>query len=97
MRYIPVLAEHAAEITTGEENGPAAVVALDAGFFAEVGGECVDGGGGGGDEAPACFLVAVCGAEARAEVAVLEVGVREGEFLGDGGGREGEVAGGVVI
>ena len=49
MRYIPVLAEDAAEITAGEENGAAAVVALDAGFFAEVRGECVYGDGGGGD------------------------------------------------
>ena len=49
MRYIPVLAEHAAEIAAGEKYRAAAVVALDAGFFAEVGGECVDGAGGGGD------------------------------------------------
>ena len=69
----------------------------DAGFFAEVRGEGVYGEGGGGDEAVACGLVAVCGAEAGTEVAVEEVGVAEGVFMGDGGGGEGEVAGGVVI
>ena len=97
MRNIPVLAEDAAEVTAGEEDGAAAVVALDAGFFAEVGRDCVYGCGGGGDQTPACFFVAVGAAEARAEVAFLEVGVGEGEFLGDAVGCEGEVAGGVVI
>lgn len=97
MRYIPVLAKHAAEIAAGEEYGARAVVALDTGFFAEVRSECVYGAGGGGDKAPACFFVAVCGAEAWAEVAVLEVVVGEGEFAGDVVGGEGEVAGGVVI
>ena len=97
MRNIPVLAENAAEITSREENGPAAIVALDAGFFAEVGREGVDGGGGGGDETPACFFVAVYAAETGAEVAVKEVGVGEGEFVGHEVGGEGEVARGVVI
>ncbi len=97
MRNVPVLAKDAAEITAGEEYGAAAVVALDTGFFAEMGGECVYGGGGGGDQAPACAFVAVGAAEAWTEVAVLEVGVGEGEFLGDGVWGEGEVARGVVI
>lgn len=49
MRYIPVLTEYAAKIAAGEEDRSRAVVALDAGFFAEVGGEGVYGAGGSGD------------------------------------------------
>ena len=56
-------------------------MALEAGFFAEVRGYSVDEDVG-ADEAMAGCFVAVHAAQAGAEVAVGEVGVREGAFAG---------------
>ena len=41
VRDIVVLAEDTSQITSGEEDGARAVVALETGFFAEVGGDGV--------------------------------------------------------
>ena len=70
-----VLAEDAAEVASREEDGARAVVALYARLFAEMGGDDVDFGGLGADEADACRLPAIDSAPSRAEVAVLQMGV----------------------
>ena len=71
---VVVLAEDAAEVASREEDGARAMVALDAGLFAEMGGYDVDFGAFGGDQAEAGLLIAVDSAKPRAEVAVAEVG-----------------------
>ncbi len=93
---VVVLAEDAAQVAHAEEDGAAAVVALDAGLLAEVGGDDVDLGLL-ADEAHARGLVAVDAAETGAQVAVAQVGVGPGPLPGGIGGAEGHVAGGVVV
>ena len=75
VRDVVVLAEHAAEVASRKEDGAGAVVALYAGFLAEVGGDDIDFGGLGADEAEACFFIAIDSAQSWAEVAVAEVGI----------------------
>ena len=70
-----VLAEDAAEVAAGEEDGPGAVVALNARFLAEVGGDHIDFCRLGADEADARLFIAVYATAAGAEVAVFEMGV----------------------
>jgi len=91
-----VLAEDAAQVAAAEEDGAAAIVALETGLFAEVRGDCVDEDVG-ADEAVAGGAEAVHTAEAGAEVAVREVGVGERAFVGGGGGGELGVARAVAI
>lgn len=64
-----ILTEYAAQVTAAEEDGAAAVVALETGFFTEVRGY---GGHKGvtANQTVASGLVAVYGAEAGAEVTV---------------------------
>ena len=97
VRNVVVLAEDAAEVAAREEDGPRAAVALDARLLAEMGGDDVDGGGAGADEAEARRLPAVDAAASRAEVAVPEVGVGRRSLLGRFGRGEQTVAGGVVV
>ena len=75
VRNVVVLAEDAAEVASGEEDGAGAVVPLYAGFFAEMGRDDVDLCGLGADEADACCFPAVHSAASRAEIAVSEVSV----------------------
>lgn len=75
VRDVVVLAEDAAEVAAGEEHGAGAMVALDAGLLAEVGGDDVDFGGRGADEAEAGFFIPIDSALARAEVAMFEMGI----------------------
>lgn len=75
MRDVVVLAEDAAEAASGEEDGAGAMVALDAGLFAEMGGDDIDLGGLGADQAEAGLFIAVDSAKPWAEVAVAEVGM----------------------
>ena len=70
-----ILAEDAAEIAAGEEDGPGAVVSLYARFLAEVGRDNVDFCGLGANEADAGLFVAIYATPAGAKVAVFEVGV----------------------
>ena len=97
VRNVVVLAEDAAEVAAREEDGARAIVALDARLLAEVGGDDVDRGGAGADEAEARRLPAVDAAASRAEVAVPEVGVGRGSLLGGFGRGEQTVSGDVVI
>jgi len=97
VRNIVVLAKHASQVATREEDAAAAVVALQARLLAKVRRDGVDGYVGGGDQACARRFVAVHAAKARAEVAVAEVGVGGTALEGCVAGREGEVAGGVVV
>ena len=97
MRDGVVLAEHTSQIAPGEEDGPGPVVSLDKGLFAEMGGDGVDFDGLGTDETDACFLVAVYAAQARAEVAVPEMGVGCGALFGEGERGEELVPGGVGV
>ena len=97
MRDVVVLAEDAAQVAAAEENTAGPIVTLDAGLFAKVRADDVYFDGGCADEAVAGRLVAVDGAEARAEVAVAEVGVGEGAFAGGIDGREQVVTGDVVV
>ena len=86
MRDIMVLAKDTSQIAAGEEDSAGSVMALDAGFFAEVRGDCADADGVAGDEAGAGAREAVYGAATRAEVAVAEVRVGGGAFEGGGAG-----------
>ena len=70
-----VLAEDAAEVASGEEDGAGAVVALNAGLFAEMGRDDIDLCGLGADEAGSSRFVAVHAAASGAEVTISEVGV----------------------
>ena len=72
---VVVLAEHAAEVASGKEDGARAVVALNAGLLAEMGSYNIDLGGLGADEADASPFPAVDAAASRAEVAVTQVGI----------------------
>ena len=75
MCNVVVLAEDAAEVASGKEDGAGAVMALDAGLFAEMGSYDIDLGGLGTDEADAGSFPAVDSAAPRAEVAVAQVGI----------------------
>ena len=97
MRDVVVLAEDAAEVASGKEDGARAVVALDAGFLAKVGGYDIDLGGLGADEADTGPFPAVDAAASGAEVAIAQVGIGLGPLLGRVDGREGIIAGDVVI
>lgn len=91
-----VLAKDAPQVAHAEEDGSAAVVALDAGLLAKVRRDDVDLDIG-ADEAHARRFVAVDAAEARAQDAVAEVGVCPGPFLGRIDGAQRHVARRVVV
>ena len=76
MRNVVVLAEYAAEVAPGEEDGPRAVVTLYARFLAEVGRDNIDFCGLGANEADARSFVTIYATAVWAEVAVFEMGVR---------------------
>ena len=97
MRDVVVLAEDAAEVASGKEDGARAVVALDAGFLAKVGGYDIDLGCLGADEADAGSFPAVDAAASRAEVAIAQVGIGLRPLLGDFDRGEEMIAGDVVI
>ena len=99
MSDIPVLTEHAAEVTPGEKHGPAAVHALDARLLAEMRRDRRHPDRVRGDHAVARPLVAVHPAQPRAQVAVAQVRVRRGPLLrGDDRGHGGVAreVGGVI-
>jgi hypothetical protein len=97
MRDVMVLAKDAAQVAATEEDAARAIVACDAGFFAKVGADDVHFHCGGADEAVARLLVTIDPAEARAEVAVAEVGVGKRAFPGGINGGDEVVAGDVVV
>lgn len=94
---VVVLAEDAAQVAAAEEDGAAAVVALQARLLAEVRGDGVHLDRLGADQADAGCFPPVDVAFARAEVAFGEVGVGGGALLGGAALVEEEVARDVVV
>ena len=76
MGDVVILTEDATEIASGKEDGSRAIVALYARLFAKMGGDYVDFGRLGADEADARLFPAIHSASSGAEVAVFEVGIR---------------------
>lgn len=74
VRDVMVLAEGAAQVAHGEEDGSRAVMSLDAWLLAKVRRDNVDHDIG-PDQTDAGLLIAVHAAEPRTEVAVAQVGV----------------------
>ena len=96
VRDVVVLTEDATQVAAAEENAAGAIVACDARLFAKVRSDDIYLHIG-TNEAVASFLVAIDGAETRAEVAVAQVGVGEGAFAGGVDGGEEVVAGDVIV
>lgn len=92
-----ILTKHAPHITSGEKHTPRAMKPLDAGFFAAMRGDGIHFGGLGADQAHSCLVEAVYAAAARAQVAVLQVGIGQGALFGGIDGGEELVAGNVVV
>ena len=74
MRDIVVLAKDTPQVTAGEEDAAAPVVALEARLFAKMRRDGVDDDIG-ADQAGSALFEAVYAAEARAEIAVAEMSV----------------------
>ena len=85
MCNIMILTEHTPQVAPAEKHTARPIMALEAWFLAKVG---CDGRylyRGGADQAVAGGFVAVDVAQARAEVALAEVGIGGGAFEGGGG------------
>src|ERR1700735_67601 len=92
-----VLTKDTTQVTAAEKDAAGAVVARDAGFFAEVWTDDIDLNGLRTNKAMPSLLIPVNAAEARAKVAVAEVGVGKGAFTRGVDGGEEMIAGGVVV
>ena len=92
-----VLTKDTTQVTAAEKDAAGAVVARDAGFFAKVWTDDIDLNGLRTNKAMPSLLIPVNAAEARAKVAVAEVGVGKGTFTRGVDGGEEMVAGDVVV
>lgn len=92
-----VLTKDTTQVAAAEKDAAGAVVARDAGFFAEVRTDDIDLSGLRTNETMPSLLIPVNAAEARAKVAVAKVGVGKGAFTRGVDGGEEMVAGDVVV
>ena len=92
-----VLAKDTTQVAAAEKDAAGAVVARDAGFFAKVRTDDIDLSGLRTYKTMPSLLIPVNAAEARAKVAVAEVGVGKGAFTRGVDGGEEMVAGDVVV
>jgi hypothetical protein len=92
-----VLTKDTTQVAAAEKDAAGAVVARDAGFFAEVRTDDIDLSGLRTNETVPSLLIPVNAAEARAKVAVAEVGVGKGTFTRGVDGGEEMVPGDVVV
>jgi hypothetical protein len=92
-----VLTKDTAQVAAAEKDAAGAVVARDAGFLAEVRTDDIDLGRLRTNKAMPSLLIPVNAAEARAKVAVAEVGVGQGTFTSGLDRGEKMVAGDVVV
>lgn len=81
MRNIVILTKDASQITAGEKNAPAAVMALKTRFFAEMRRDGVDDDIG-ADETCSSLLEAVDAAKTGTEVAIGQMRIRLRPLLG---------------
>lgn len=70
-----VMAEHAAEVTSREEDRAGTIVTLYAWLFAKIEGYDIDFGGLGADEADAGCFPGIHSAASWAKIAISEVGI----------------------
>jgi hypothetical protein len=92
-----VLTKDTTQVAAAEKDAARAVVARDAGFFAKVRADDIDLSGLRTNETVPGLLVPVNATEARAKVAVAEVGVGKGTFTRGVDGGEEMVPGDVVV
>lgn len=92
-----VLTKDTTQVAAAEKDAAGAVVARDAGFFAEVRTDDIDLSGLRTNETMPSLLIPVNAAEARTKVAVAKVGVGKGAFTRGVDGGEEMVAGDVVV
>ena len=92
-----VLAKDTTQVAAAEKDAAGAVVARDAGFFAKVRTDDIDLSGLCTYKTMPSLLIPVNATEARAKVAVAEVGVGKGTFTRGVDGGEEMVAGDVVV
>ena len=92
-----VLTKDTTQVAAAEKDTAGAIVARDAGFFAEVRTDDIDLNGLRTNKTMPSLLIPVNAAEARAKVAVAEVGVGKGAFTRGVDGGEEMIAGDVVV